>query len=392
MQQGLGRSNVRSLAHQVGGQAYRQIHRQFQFVEAELRELTRVARIFAHQDGQQVSRLGQCLLQRRQGGLCPGQLGLLGENIGLGNTAQLELALNKLVGLPLIRQDLLCRLQLGAQRGFPDGSGDNIGRQCQIGALKLKILIIHLGLKCLQFPPRTTEDIEQIGDIHRGIVKRENIAATRGLPEGCGAETLPAGRKTSIDRRIPRNAELGPEILLRLAQTGLGRSDRGIIVQCLANQLIQGFGMEQQPPLSGNSFTFFEVLGVAASHRSGLSLIRQGRGRKVLCVRSLRRLELRAYSASHQQCKGHRRCPQRLAVKDPSPFNRLVLDHPGIAFLIKFSHIRYLIFTGRTCDSHVSMENKTVSIASSGYNGINSVDYPPSTRWYIHLKYSSLEH
>ena len=98
--------------------------------------------------------LGQFLLQRRQGRPRLGELRLLGEDVGAGGAAELELLLDQVQLLLLRRQDLLGRPDLVAQRRLLHRRRHDVCGEGELDAFQLETLVIDLRLQRLQFTPR----------------------------------------------------------------------------------------------------------------------------------------------------------------------------------------------------------------------------------------------
>jgi len=122
---GLGYAHVQAMRHERRRQAHRQLLWQMQPGELEgLRE--RLAGEAPHEHRQQVARLLQLLLQRRQRLLHLREGGFLGGHVQLGDVPQCEPAPRQLERLRADRDQLLSGRELGAHRRLgrvPAGCG-----------------------------------------------------------------------------------------------------------------------------------------------------------------------------------------------------------------------------------------------------------------------------
>src|SRR5262249_19431421 len=165
MQLLFGGAKIGALLDQARGQAHRQIPRQRQGGDRERLALGRAGKASC-QRRQQAALLFQLLLQRRQGGLRGGKIGLLGEHVRPRHAAEIELPAQYLELLRLPLDDVLGGLDLAAERRLLDRGRDNVRGQRQKSGFNLEPLKIGLCLARLQRAALSAPDVERIGNIH----------------------------------------------------------------------------------------------------------------------------------------------------------------------------------------------------------------------------------
>src|SRR5580698_5871676 len=125
-------------------QADRQVVRQSQ--SAEFESLPQpFARQAAAQRDEEIALLRKLLLQWRQGLFDLRQRGLLSDNIGLGDVAQLVLLLQQRKNVGLDLDDAVRGGNLAAQRSLLHGRAGEVRRQCQVCRLEREALRVRLG-------------------------------------------------------------------------------------------------------------------------------------------------------------------------------------------------------------------------------------------------------
>ena len=94
---------------------------------------------------QQVARLRQLLFERRQGCLRLGQRRLLRSHVESGYVAKRQVPALYIEQFRFDFDYTVCCRYLSAQRGFLDGSGHNVGCQCEVSRFELEALELGLG-------------------------------------------------------------------------------------------------------------------------------------------------------------------------------------------------------------------------------------------------------
>jgi hypothetical protein len=110
--------------------------------------------------------------------------------------------------------DVLRRLDLGAQRRFGDRRRHHVRCERQIGRLQFEPLILRQRCAGLDLASQATEDVGRVRDVHGGLVEIESLRSS-GQAEFRRRELLARGRAVRIDVR-QQPAGLGIEVFLGL--------------------------------------------------------------------------------------------------------------------------------------------------------------------------------
>src|SRR5690242_15772601 len=140
MQRGGGGTDVRTLVHQLGGQAHRDVLRQSHRIERQ-RCGVQLRRGGAEVGRQPVAGGGELGAQWRQGCLGGGQLSAYGQRVRQRLGADLLLRAGDVQRLALPVDDLLGGADLLAQRGFLQRGGDHVAGQGEVGGVELRLLV-----------------------------------------------------------------------------------------------------------------------------------------------------------------------------------------------------------------------------------------------------------
>src|SRR5437867_994549 len=159
MQNGFRRADVRALAHEVRGQADREILRQLEHRKIELGE-PRVVRKFADEYGKLIAGLREGLLERRQVRARLRKLRALREHVRTRERAERKLLLDQLQLAFLRIDDIARRADLLAQRRLAECGGRDVPRQRKVGGLELKALEVYARLQRLELAPRATRHVD----------------------------------------------------------------------------------------------------------------------------------------------------------------------------------------------------------------------------------------
>lgn len=145
--------------------------------------------------------LRKLFFQRRQGRTGLGELGLLGKDVGAGNSSEPELLFHQGQLLLFRRHDFPDRPDLGAERPLLHRRGDQVGGEGEPGAFHLETLEIDLRAQSLQLAPRAAEQIERVRNVYRCVVESERRDRVHRLADRGARDLLPPGRGIPLDAR-----------------------------------------------------------------------------------------------------------------------------------------------------------------------------------------------
>ena len=300
MQAGLGGAHVGALAHEIGGQAERQLARQAQRgqIEGCRRSLARKA---PGKNGQEIALQGELLLQRRQQEPGLRDRRFLGHHIGQGDLPERVLLAQDLQQLRLQGDQPAGRRDLSAQRRFLDGGERDVGRERQVDGLALEGLVLCERLQRLRLPPHPAPNVGDIVDRHLRGMQAENLGVVGGRRvERRNRRPLARGVPIRRDLRKQGTA-LRQRVGLRDPHGGFGGLQVRVVLDRLLDQLVEGARAEQLPPAARNVGAIEERL---AEHALvGIRTRKISRDR-----RRLRRQEIGPGRASRQNARSQNRC------------------------------------------------------------------------------------
>ncbi len=228
---------VRPLLDELRRHAHRQLDRQLERVETELR-----VGVFggqrAHVGRQQIpllSELGAQRGQRRESRL---QGRLLLQDIGARRAAGGDPALRD-VELGLLRVgDVLLRGNLRPERGFGDRRCDHVAGQREVARLQREPRVFGLGLQRLDLPADAPEGVQRVRDVHVGAVQRVVVPAGPRKTELGERPAVALGLVGSRETRQKRSA-LGGHVLVGFAQRRLRGLERRVLFQRSLDERVQ---------------------------------------------------------------------------------------------------------------------------------------------------------
>src|SRR3989475_7605534 len=264
MQYGFRRSDVRPLAHEVRGQADREVLRQPERRKIELGQ-ARLVRKLADQDRKLIAGLGEGLLERRQVRARLRKLRALREHVPTREGAELKLLLDQLRLAVLRIDDVARRADLLAQRRLAECGGRDVPRQRKVGGLELKALEVYARLQRLELAPRATRHVDGIGHVDRGVVEIEDGAGDRRIAERRAGNALAPRRQAYVDARVEHRV-LGVQVLLGLAERGLRGGETRMAAERSAHQPVELGRTEKRPPFGGDLCPHLEALRLSAAH------------------------------------------------------------------------------------------------------------------------------
>ncbi len=296
MQAGLGRADIGPLADELRRHAERQIGRQAQVGEIELKPL-QLGRRPADEDGELVVELIHLLLQRRNA-----LFGLLDRAFGAGHidgggfAARVHSA-RDVPGLSIGGNRSVRSGDLRSQPGdLKRGAGDVAGQR-QISRLHLEALIVLLRRGRLEQPFMAAEDVQHVGRLELRCIERV-ILRVRGQRRGDGVGILlPNGGGRTLDGRKSRGA-LRETQLARLEQGLLRRREVRIMLDRFVFERVERRRSEQGPPATVDRHAPHEMLSGAIGARRGRRRCGRSGGQISIHLGRSRTVEIRAYGAA----------------------------------------------------------------------------------------------
>ncbi len=225
MQRGLGGAHVGTAFHQLRRHAERQIRRQSQLLELEVRR-REIRRQMPGEPRQGVARLVQRLVERRQ---CPFQLrerGVLRENVGLRDGAEIKLAAHHRERFALECDDPFGGGDLRPQARLLDRRGHHVRREGQIGRIELEAALFRLRRERLHLPSVQTENVGHVahGDL-RGIEIEQGRPGRERRRQHAHCVLLPLRIEPRLRRR-ENNCRAARRCFPALGAAPLGRTAR----------------------------------------------------------------------------------------------------------------------------------------------------------------------
>ncbi len=304
MQLLFGGAYIGALLNQLRGQAHRQLGRQLEVVQPEC-STRPFARKGTRQRGEQVVLLCERLAQRRQSCFGLREGGFLQRQIVAIGIAGIELPLQDVEHLGVEFDDLIGGVDLGAQRRLGDSRAGNARRQCQIGRLDLKALIVGQRLQRLDLPAVEAPDVKRVRD-HR--LRGEQI---EGLRRRAGRKRRRERRGRSLPRRIEIDLHQREEFallridrFLRRTQRCDGRLQIGIVVDRLHHQRIEPRRAKQSPPFLRNVATRHKMLRPAVRRVAGRGPRLKRLQRITFGLGCSRHAKIRSDRAARQKAQG----------------------------------------------------------------------------------------
>jgi hypothetical protein len=166
-----GRKDVRTLADQLRRQGDRQLRRQHEVRECNIRRAP-FGRCVAAERCEQIIALRQFLFELRNARLVAGELGAQTQDRRKGNRTGIGLNLGKPHLFGLHTDEPLRRLDLGAVSGPGNHRIGDIGRERQVGRLFGCFGDVEVGVQSLDHAPIAAEHVECVIDRSR---QREQI-------------------------------------------------------------------------------------------------------------------------------------------------------------------------------------------------------------------------
>ena len=265
MRNGFRRADVRPLAHEVRGQADREVLRQLEHRKIELGQPRLVGKL-ADQDRKLIARLREGLFERRQVRACLRKLRALREHVRAREGSERKLLLDQLQLAVLRIDDIARRAELLAQRRLPERGGRDVPRQRKVGGLELKALELYARLQRLELAPRATGQVDGIGHVDRSVVQIEDAAGDRRIAHRRAGNALTPRRQAGVDARVEHRV-LGVQVLLGLAKRSLRRCERRMAAERSAHQPVELGRTEERPPLGRDLRPHLEALHLSAAHR-----------------------------------------------------------------------------------------------------------------------------
>src|SRR5439155_8414444 len=148
MQKGFRRADIRPLAHEVRGQADREVLRQPERRKIELGQPHLVGKL-ANQDRKLIAGLREGLLERREVRARLRELRALREHVRARESAERKLLLDQLQLAVLRIDDIARRADLLAQRRLAERGGRDVPSQRKVGGFELKALELYARLQRL---------------------------------------------------------------------------------------------------------------------------------------------------------------------------------------------------------------------------------------------------
>ena len=202
-----------------------------------------------------------------------------------------------------------------AQLRLTDRGGDDIRSQGEPRALELKALIVDQRLEAFELAAVAAKGVERVGNVHRGVIEIEDAGGRSGLAKRRAGDFLASGGQVAVDLRKQQRSPFRGQIFARLRERCLGRRERRVIRQRVADEPVQRVGVKERPPLRREVPVRNQALRFAAPARRSRSLlghrcfgVAAGRGR-------FRPAEIGAdHAARERQAEGQ--CKRRTAKGD----------------------------------------------------------------------------
>ena len=243
---GLGSQDIGPLTHQRRRQADRQVLRQLEVGEVQLRR-TPLRRQLTGEHRQQIIALRQLLLELRHGGLVGGQLALETQHVRVRRCPGIHLHLGEPYLLALQLDQLIGRFDLPAVGGRGEGRVDDVRNQRDVGCLLGGTLQVDLRMQALDHASLATEHIQ--GVAHRGR-QREQIEDAAGciLTERLRCKAL--ARRGSVRLCLrEEDSVAAAQRMLTLPQARLGGLQSRIGMQGFRDHRVELWRLEQPPPV-----------------------------------------------------------------------------------------------------------------------------------------------
>ncbi len=247
MQKGFRGADVRPLAHEVRGQADREVLRQPERRKIELGQPHLVGKL-ADQDRKLIAGLREGLLERREVRARLRELRALREHVCARESAERKLLLDQLQLAVLRIDDIARRADLLAQRRLAESGCRDVPSQRKVGGFELKALELYARLQRLELAPRATRHVDGIGHVHRSVVQIEGRTGDRRIAYRRAGNTLAPRRQAGIDARVEHRV-LGVQVLLGLPERGLRCGERRMAAERSTHQPVELERTEKRPPV-----------------------------------------------------------------------------------------------------------------------------------------------